>query len=286
MPEYICKICNKQFAARTTGKFCSVECKKKNKSSLNSVFHEKNKNKVNEKARERYQSNLEYYRERDKQKREVIKQERINSGAIVRKRTNTSHLSEDEKVALQRKKENERKRIRYQEDEVYMLRNRIRALTNKSIKKSGFSKDSTTEEYLGCDYETFKIHIESRFKEGMSWENRNEWHIDHIIPISSAKTPEEVKKLSNYKNLHPMWANDNLKKSNRLGFSNIKGIMIKNYEERGDYEQFRNEKIVNFKCMVCGAEKTSKLVVVYKGDWQKIICNGCYGKVLSNVKQN
>jgi transcription elongation factor Elf1 len=73
-----------------------------------------------------------------------------------------------------------------------------------------------------------------------------------------------------------------MKKSNHLGFSNVKGIMVKRYDERGDYEQFRNEKVVKFKCLLCGNEKTSKLVVIYKGDWQKIICNGCYGKVLDN----
>jgi hypothetical protein len=50
----------------------------------------------------------------------------------------------------------------------------------------------------------------------MCWENRNEWHIDHIVPLSSAKTEDEVYGLCHYTNLQPLWAKDNLQKSNKL----------------------------------------------------------------------
>jgi hypothetical protein len=50
----------------------------------------------------------------------------------------------------------------------------------------------------------------------MNWSNRKEWHIDHIIPLSSAKTEEELLKLFHYTNLQPLWANDNIKKSNKI----------------------------------------------------------------------
>ena len=59
-------------------------------------------------------------------------------------------------------------------------------------------------------------HLEKQFAIGMSWENRSEWHIDHIIPLSSAKTEDEVYKLCHYTNLQPLWAEDNLKKSNKF----------------------------------------------------------------------
>ena len=49
----------------------------------------------------------------------------------------------------------------------------------------------------------------------MTWNNRSEWHIDHIIPLSSAKTEEELYKLFHYTNLQPLWAKDNLIKGKK-----------------------------------------------------------------------
>ena len=50
----------------------------------------------------------------------------------------------------------------------------------------------------------------------MSWDNRAEWHLDHIIPISFAETEEEVIILNHYTNFRPLWSNANLIKSNKI----------------------------------------------------------------------
>jgi hypothetical protein len=50
----------------------------------------------------------------------------------------------------------------------------------------------------------------------MSWDNYGEWHIDHIIPISVGKNKEEIEGLNHYLNLRPLWAEENLKKSNKI----------------------------------------------------------------------
>jgi len=85
--------------------------------------------------------------------------------------------------------------------------------------KSGKSKKSL--EYLGCTIDEFKKHIESKFKENMSWDNYGEWQIDHITPIKY-KDNEEVPTIDNvierlhWTNTQPMWAVDNISKGNRF----------------------------------------------------------------------
>ena len=50
----------------------------------------------------------------------------------------------------------------------------------------------------------------------MSWENQGKWHIDHIIPLSSAANEEELYKLCHFTNLQPMWATDNIRKGSKI----------------------------------------------------------------------
>ena len=72
-------------------------------------------------------------------------------------------------------------------------------------------------EILGCSFQEFKLHLESQFDEWMNWENQGTyWHMDHIIPISSAQTEEDVWRLNHYTNFQPLYWEDNLKKSNKI----------------------------------------------------------------------
>jgi hypothetical protein len=66
--------------------------------------------------------------------------------------------------------------------------------------------------FSGCSYEEFKIYLESKFEQWMTWENRGlyngelnyGWDIDHIIPVSMANIEEELIKLNHYTNLQPL----------------------------------------------------------------------------------
>ena len=79
------------------------------------------------------------------------------------------------------------------------------------------NKNNKTFEIVGCSPKFLKEFIENKFTEGMCWELLGvKIHIDHIIPLSSAKNEEEVYKLCHYTNLQPLWAEDNLKKSNKI----------------------------------------------------------------------
>jgi len=284
MPVNQCEICGKAFYTKTTAKFCSDDCKRKNKSKINQLFHKKNKEKVNQRAKERYRENPDWFKERDRKGHEKEIKKRELMGEIVRKRTKLSNLSKEERKQAETKIRDRRNKLRrqqYNEDSLFSMKNRIRSLLNKRLRDNDLSKSKSTEHYLGCDMQTFMKHLESNFSDGMNWENRDKWHIDHIVPISRAKTEEEFILLSHYTNLHPMWADKNIKKSNKIGFHNVTGKMIKKYGQKGEYQQYRYEKIVDFNCFLCGKEKKAKLVIVYEEDWNKIICNGCYGNRLS-----
>lgn len=88
---------------------------------------------------------------------------------------------------------------------------------------TSYKKGSTTIKILGCSYEEFKLYIESKFESWMNWENYGKynqlefnygWDFDHIIPVASAKSPEEVYKLNHYTNFQPLCSkiNRNIKR--------------------------------------------------------------------------
>ena len=74
---------------------------------------------------------------------------------------------------------------------------------------------------MGIDYENGLKYFESKFKDGMSWDNRREWNVDHIVPISFGNTFVEMKYLNHYTNLQPLWRIENLNKSNKIDERNI-----------------------------------------------------------------
>jgi hypothetical protein len=86
------------------------------------------------------------------------------------------------------------------------------ALTNSYVKKTERSMD-----LVGCSWAKLKAHIEKQFKDGMCWERIREIHIDHIRPISwyDLTKRKHRKECFHYTNLRPMWANDNMRKSDR-----------------------------------------------------------------------
>lgn len=105
---------------------------------------------------------------------------------------------------------------RYHTDILFKLKNLIRRRTRQIIKQNHFKKSSMYKKYIGCSLEELKSHLQSKFQPGMTWVNHGEWHIDHIIPLSSAKTSEEMYKLCHYTNLQPLWAADNISKGNKI----------------------------------------------------------------------
>jgi hypothetical protein len=93
------------------------------------------------------------------------------------------------------------------------LRNRLR----KVLLENKAEKYYHTKELIGCSWEEFKRHIESKFSKGMNWDNYGEWHMDHIKPCAAFDLTQkaEQKKCFHYSNFQPMWASDNCSKNSR-----------------------------------------------------------------------
>lgn len=65
---------------------------------------------------------------------------------------------------------------------------------------------------VGCDHPELRDHIASQFRTGMYWESYRQWEVDHIRPLSSARTLYELIALCHFSNLQPLWRNENLRK--------------------------------------------------------------------------
>lgn len=101
-------------------------------------------------------------------------------------------------------------------DPVYALKLIIRNRMKHGFAKKSLPKNSTTESIIKCSWEQMKDHIEGLFLEGMNWDNKGKWHIDHIVPLNIAFTEADVMTLNHWTNMRPLWGRDNLSKGAKL----------------------------------------------------------------------
>lgn len=165
----------------------------KNKDSIRvqrKKYRECNTESRKQAMRDWYLKNAEYAKSKAKEYRELHKEKMLEWSKQYRK-------------------------TRMSTDPVYKAAIRIRSLVNVKLYSKGYTKKSRTYEILGCSFTEFTAHIESQFQENMSWDNHGEWHLDHIIPIASAATEQDVIRLNHYSNFQPLWALENLKKGSK-----------------------------------------------------------------------
>jgi hypothetical protein len=147
----------------------------------------------------RLQYNYKYYESNSEKLIDYQKQYRQHYKDKVRKTRNKNH---------HKNKSNPLYRIKR------ALRSRVSAaLKNKAVKAY------RTVELVGCSVKDLMEFLEKKFLPGMNWENYGEWHIDHIVPCSSfdLSKSEQQKICFNYSNLQPLWAADNIRKSDSIG---------------------------------------------------------------------
>jgi hypothetical protein len=200
------------------------------------IFYQKNKEKISKKRSEEYYKNQEENLKKDRIRIQKERERRKKYSNVYSKKNNEK-IIEYRKKYYQKNKEsiigkttewrknnksklnetiNNRNKYRKQNDPLYKLKCIMK--TNFYISFKKFKKSKKIQNVLGISLENFKEYLEKQFLPNMSWENhsKNGWHIDHIIPLSSAKNEEELYKLWHYTNMRPLWAVDNLKKSNKI----------------------------------------------------------------------
>jgi hypothetical protein len=74
---------------------------------------------------------------------------------------------------------------------------------------------SSPRKALGCDHHTLRSYVAQKFTEGMSWDKYGQWELDHIVPLSSATSLDELIQLCHYENLQPLWKRQNRIKGGR-----------------------------------------------------------------------
>jgi hypothetical protein len=151
-----------------------------------------------------------------------------NKEIILKKNKNYIDKRKDWKKQYDKKRNEKLKEFRnkqrldnYHKRKIYdidfRLRRSLRSRMYYAV-KNGYKCDKTME-LIGCDINTLKNHLESKFTEGMSWSNygKNGWEIDHIIPCSLFNLTNDLdqKECFNYLNLQPLWMLDNILKSNK-----------------------------------------------------------------------
>lgn len=163
-------------------------------------WREKNPKQFSEYRKKYYQENKEKISEYRKQTYNKYKEQ---YKVISRKYHKTNHTS-----LMQKRKE------RIDANPLLQFKERIRQLVKGSFYRLKHNKNRRTSQILGADWETIKNHFVFQFKDGMTWEAfiAGDIHVDHIQPLASAKTEEELIALCHYTNLQPLWCLDNLSK--------------------------------------------------------------------------
>jgi len=161
-------------------------------------------------SKEKYQTNREKEIQRVKEYQKKNREEVLKKKLIHAK---TYFLKNHEKI---KKYQKNYKSTRRKNDSLFKLSGGLRSRLYGFLKKKQISKTNTTFDLVGCTPQELKIYLEQKFIDSMSWENQGKWHIDHIIPLSSATNKEELYKLCHFTNLQPMWAIDNIKKGSKI----------------------------------------------------------------------
>jgi hypothetical protein len=219
----ICSQCNKEFIpTHWSQKYCSKECLEIHKKEYQKKYQQLDSYKDYHKKYRQSERGKEVTKkshEKNKEKREIsrIKYQKSDKGKQTSKnyyKSNKAKINTKNNIYITK-----RKKV----DPIFKLKGNLRGRLHKFLQVSNLSKKNKTLKLVGCTPEFLKKHLEKQFHphpdthQPMNWYNYtvHGWHVDHKIPLDSAKTADDVEKLMHYTNLAPMWAEYNIKKGNK-----------------------------------------------------------------------
>ena len=130
---------------------------------------------------------------------------------------NEANIQRWQKENAEQHKRNKRRymRARRKADPNFRILHNLRTRLYGALK--GNTKSESTMALVGCDIDYLWDYLIAQFTEGMTVENYGKWHVDHIRPCASfdLEDQEQQRECFYYKNLQPLWAEDNLSKGDR-----------------------------------------------------------------------
>lgn len=171
-------------------------------------------------ARKWYEENLELCKLRDKAR--LLERKKSGYYKIIpsyryttKKKQYLKEYTEKNKDKL-KEKAKKRKRKYREECPLFRLTENLRSLIHSTFRTKGVRKTRRTLEILGCSIKDFHEYLkQTAINRYGFWDENQKYHIDHIIPLITGNTEEEVIKLNHYTNLQLLYPEDNLKKGTK-----------------------------------------------------------------------
>lgn len=199
-------------------------------------YYESYKDKIIKNRKSYYENNkdlvskqqLEYYnqhREEILDKRKKYRQnnpEKISTSQKQAYYKNIQHYKKMKRLWKQKNREklNKQQKERLLNDPIYKLKHSIRCNIYGAFARKKYKKSKNIEKIVGCDLDFLCNHLKNTYFEnyGEEYNGTQKVHIDHIIPLATANTEEDVIKLCHYTNLQLLKAQDNMKKRDNIDF--------------------------------------------------------------------
>lgn len=226
METKICSKCNiekpvSEFQFRKdTGKYRNmcIKCNYLQRKEYKDKYYQEHKEDY-----KKYRENKkEYLKEYFKKNYESKREEKIEQKRKFYKE-NKEKFQKYQQEHREERNEYKRKeyRVKYTNGSLYKIKRLYRGIINKAFKRFGYTKNMRAYKILGCDYETFIKHLKKSFKRnyGYEWDEKEPVHIDHIIPLATVKSEEDIIRLNHYTNLQLLKEKDNLEKRDRLDWT-------------------------------------------------------------------